>query len=38
MPGSGDMWKSLALASLVKLYEAQGREGEAAKYRALMAP
>jgi hypothetical protein len=30
--------KRLALESLVRLYEARGREGEAAKYRALMAP
>ena len=33
---TSDDRKQLALESLVKLYEAQGRESEAAKYRALM--
>ena len=32
----GEDRKRLALESLVKLYEAQGRKGEAAKYRALL--
>ena len=36
MPGARFRHDSLALASLVKLYEAQGRESEAARYRALM--
>jgi serine/threonine-protein kinase len=35
MPGLGPS-RRLALESLVKLYEAQGREGEAAHYRALL--
>lgn len=36
MPGARFRHDSLALASLVKLYEAQGRESEAAKYRVLI--
>lgn len=29
-------WRGATLASLVRLYEAQGREADAARYRALM--
>ena len=37
MPGTGEIAKRHALETLVKLYEQQGREAEAAKYRALLA-
>ncbi|HEU5183332.1 MAG TPA: serine/threonine-protein kinase [Gemmatimonadaceae bacterium] len=36
MPGLRLRYDSLALASLVKLYQAQGREGEASRYRTLL--
>ena len=36
MPGSGPLYVRVSLQALVKLYEAQGREKEAAKYRSLL--
>jgi serine/threonine-protein kinase len=37
IPGIDDVWKRIALSGLVRIYETQGRESEAATYRSLLA-